>query len=104
MPQPHRVLVIRDDNDPIPASGKQFICCPKGPGGSGQLPGGVPVRTVEKGDGVGAVAVTKVRRRPPSANAVTLPPPPPEVPGWGEWVEDRAVAPLAVPGKHARER
>lgn len=48
-PQPHRVPAIRDGNDPIPASGKQSVCCPKGTGGSGQLPGGVPL-TEDRGE------------------------------------------------------
>lgn len=50
------------------------LCCPKRLSSSGQLPGGVPVRTAEKGDGWGV----------PPANTVSLPFPTPRKHHVGE--------------------
>lgn len=102
MPQPHRVPAIRDDNDPIPASGKQSVCCPKGTGGSGQLPGGI-LLTEDRGEGsgVGAVADTEVRTHQPVL--VSFPSPTPRTFKTGEngWGAGRTglQGPLAGPGE-----
>ena len=93
MPQPHRVPAIRDDNDPVSASGKQSVCCPKGTGGSGQLPGGVSLAE-DGGEGRwgGGRGGRGSEEENPSASAVTLPiPHPQEVLDWGKWEEDRAA-------------
>lgn len=63
MPWPNRVPAIRDDSDPVSASGKQSAAPREQVALASCLEASHSLRTVGKGDGVGAVVDVEVRRR-----------------------------------------